>query len=230
MMSFSSSSARRNRVLYSSSGCNRAALGVARPPLPSILEASSFSVEEEASSSVRSRVGRGSGAISAAPATRESAPIMLLCKNATEETHTTARLECVVVVGKIAKDFADAIFRRHFFLLLLLLRVLLRAMCVEGGDFLRRSRRLFARRGFVFFAAKKNRKEWWWWWCPSFLKSRRRLLPPTPRVSKVKRVVCVRLERFWTGRGVHRTHLLHCFVHPERQRVLFLLRFEKSMQ
>ena len=54
---------------------------------------------------MRSRVGRGSGAISAAPATRESAPT-LLCKNATEETHTTARLECVVVVGKIA-DFAD---------------------------------------------------------------------------------------------------------------------------
>ena len=114
MMSFSSSSARRNRVLYSSSGCNRAALGVARPPLPSILEASSFSVEEEASSSVRSRVGRGSGAISAAPATRESAPT-LLCKNATEETHTTARLECVVVVGKIAKDFADAIDDIFFF-------------------------------------------------------------------------------------------------------------------
>ena len=115
-MSFSSSSARRNRVLYSSSGCNRAALGVARPPLPSILEASSFSVEEEASSSVRSRVGRGgSGAISAAPATRESAPITLLCKNATEETHTTARLECVVVVGKIAKDFADAIDDIFFF-------------------------------------------------------------------------------------------------------------------
>ena len=31
----------------------------------------------------------------------------------------------------------------------------------------------------MFFAAKKNHKEWWW--CPSFLKSRRRLLPPAPR-------------------------------------------------
>ena len=124
---------------------------------------------------MRSRVGRGSGAISAAPATRESAPT-LLCKNATEETHTTARLECVVVVGKIA-DFADDddIF---FFFFAFYERVSKGATSSVDRD---------GSRGEEVFFAAKNHKEWW---CPSFLKSRRRL--PPPRVSKVKRVKCVR--------------------------------------
>ena len=108
---------------------------------------------------MRSRVGRGSGAISAAPATRESAPT-LLCKNATEETHTTARLECVVV-GKIT-DFADA--DDIFFFFAFYERVSKGATSVDRDG---------SRGEEVFFAAK-NHKEW----CPSFLKSRRRLPPP----------------------------------------------------
>ena len=225
MMSFSSSSARRNRVLYSSSGCNRAALGVARPPLPSILEASSFSVEEEASSSVRSRVGRGgSGAISAAPATRESAPITLLCKNATEETHTTARLECVVVVGKIAKDFADAIDDIFFFFFFAFYE-----RCVSKGATSSVDRDGCSREERICVLRREEESQRVVVVVPLVFEVSSSSSPPTPRVSKVKRGVCVRLERFWTGRGVHRTHLLHCFLH-ERQRVLFLLRFEKSMQ
>ena len=226
MMSFSSSSARRNRVLYSSSGCNRAALGVARPPLPSILEASSFSVEEEASSSVRSRVGRGSGAVSAAPATRESAPITLLCKNATEETHTTARLECVVVVGKIAKDFADAIDDIFFFFFFFAFY----ERCVSKGATSSVDRDGCSREERICVLRREEESQRVVVVVPLVFEVSSSSSPPTPRVSKVKRGVCVRLERFWTGRGVHRTHLLHCFLHPERQRVLFLLRFEKSMQ
>ena len=158
---------------------------------------------------MRSRVGRGSGAISAAPATRESAPT-LLCKNATEETHTTARLECVVVVGKIA-DFADAddIF---FFFFAFYERVSKGATSSVDRD---------GSRGEEVFFAAKNHKEWW---CPSFLKSRRRLLPP-PRFKSEEGM---RSGKDFGPGGVHRTHLLHCFLHERR--VLFLLRFEKSMQ
>ena len=118
---------------------------------------------------MRSRVGRGSGANSAAPATPESAPT-LLCKNATEETHTTARLECVVVVGKSA-DFADDddIF---FFFFAFYERVSKGATSSVDRD---------GSRGEEVFFAAKNHKEWW---CPSFLKSRRRLLPFPPAFQK----------------------------------------------
>jgi len=86
-----------------------------------------------------------------------------LCKNATEETHTTARLECVVVVGKIA-DFADA--DDIFFFFAFYERVSKGATSSVDRD---------GSRGEEVFFAAKNHKEWW---CPSFLKSRRRLLPP----------------------------------------------------
>ena len=149
-----------------------------RPPLPSILEASSFSVEEEASSSVRSRVGCGSGLISAAPRhSGERSYYAFVQKRDGRDAHD-ARLECVVVVGKIAKDFADAIDDIFFFFFFFAFY----ERCVSKGDFLRRSRRLFAERICVLRREEESQKVVVV--VPLVFEVSSSSSSPTPRVSK----------------------------------------------